>query len=86
MKRAVPSLVGMAVLSLPGSAGGADGPWTLQPGEHHLYAGVQSARYSAFDTGAATDELGTEVVSTGLAGVWTYGLHDGLDLELQVPL
>ena len=85
MKRAVFGLAFMTALSGARPALGGEGPWTLQPGEHNLYFGALSYRYGAYDTGASVSQLPTEVIGTELMGVWSYGLFEGLELEVRVP-
>lgn len=67
------------------SARAGEGPWTLQPGEHNLYLGLNSFRYGDFDSGGTAAELSTDVIATGGVAVWTHGLAEGLEMELQLP-
>ena len=81
LRRLLPLLA--LVVGAPALAG--EGPWTLQPGEHNLYFGLQTFRYGEYDAGTADASLDTDVVATGAVAVWTYGLSEGLEMELQVP-
>lgn len=85
MSRSVAVAAALALGVTASVAQAGEGPWTLQQGEHNLYFGLQSFRYGDYDAGTSSAELDTEVIATGLVGVWSYGLAEGLELELQLP-
>jgi hypothetical protein len=85
MKRLPPLLFALAASGAAVPAMAGEGPWTLQAGQHNLYVGFQSYQYGEYDSGGSPAELDTDVIATGVVGVWTYGLFEGLDMELQVP-
>lgn len=72
---------------LIGTAQAGDGPWTLNAGEDSLFLGVSTFRYAEFQDSKSgdTSSLGEGITATGLVGVWTSGLAEGLELELVVP-
>jgi hypothetical protein len=77
----------LLMLLLTGTAHAGDGPWTLNPGEDSLFVGVSTFRYNQFQdskTGQVTS-LGDGVTATGLVGVFTTGLAEGLELEVVLP-
>lgn len=72
------------LLSTVATAG--DGPWTLPERSHNVYVGLHSYRYGEYASVSGEQALGTDVIATGITGVWTTGLANDLEMELQVPL
>lgn len=77
-------LVLLTLLSSPAEAGG--GPWTLNPGEHNVYVGLDYFRYRSFSrSGGSKDELDTGLTAAGVTGVWTIGMARDIEVELKLP-
>jgi hypothetical protein len=77
-------LVLLILLSTPAQAGG--GPWTLNPGEHNVYVGLDYFRYRSFrGEGGVLDELDTGLTAAGVTGVWTIGMANDVEVELKLP-
>lgn len=74
-------------LWLSGSAALAGGgPWTLNPGEHNVYVGMDYFRYSRFRAdGGEGRPVASALTAAGLTGVWTVGMASDVELELRVP-
>jgi len=75
----------LAAFVSPSSVRAGEGPWTLQSGEQNVYVGLQTFRYGEYDGGGTQQSLDTDVIATGLVGVWTLGLAQGYEVELQLP-
>lgn len=73
-----------ALLAIQAALAG-DGPWTLAPGEHNAFVGIDYYRYANIDAGGQDAALPTGLTAAGLTGVWTFGVRDGVDAELKVP-
>lgn len=71
--------------SRPARAG--DGPWTLSSGDHSIYAGGDWSRWTRYEAdGDADRDMGMGVSRGGFLGVWSVGLREGVEVEVQLPV
>lgn len=73
-----------ALLAVKAALAG-DGPWTLGPGEHNAFLGYDYYRYGHLDAGGHEAPLPTGLTASGLTGVGTFGVRDGVEVELKLP-
>ena len=76
----------MWVFFVVSTALAGDGPWTLSARDHNVFVGADYYRYGRLETGTgSTAALGSGMTATGLTGVWTFGVTEGLDAQLKLP-
>lgn len=79
-------LLSVFLLVASPAARAGDGPWTLEPGEHNVYAGYTYFRYGRVTGGTGeVGDLPTTLVAGSFTAVWTAGVIEGVELELVVP-
>ena len=85
-RRAAAVLLG---LGLAGSAQAGGGPWTLSPDDRSLYLGGGYTRWSNLASGDGSGnavELESAVTRSEIGGEFTYGLVNGVEMDLRAAV